>query len=530
MNVADVVIAGGGPNGLLLACELRLAGVRPVVLERLPVRGAVPKANGLVGQVVRMLDLRGLYERLAGRAGPPQATPFFQFGGIPLDLRELDPNPLNTLLVPQARIEQVLEERALELGVEIRRGHELTAHGQGPARYPDQRADSPADPDRDGAGVTLDVRAPDGPYRMRTRYLVGADGGHSTVREQAGIGFPGTTDDTFSSLVGHAVIPPGLLRPGTGELTAPGAPPLRPYTQNRLPGGVFTFAEMPPGSGVHLVSVMEWDRPPAGADDNTAPPMTFAELTAGVRRVLGTDLPLTPPTTEGPHRLSRLTGVSSRQAETYRAGRVLLLGDAAHVHSAVGGPGLNLGLQDAVNLGWKLAAEVRGVAPRGLLDTYEAERAPAGRRVLTQTRAQMALMRPGEDITAARELLTELFDDLGNRRRIAALLAGPETAYGPWFPDTRPSGAGWPAVAERLRAGRAVLLDLGGDSAVADIAAALPDRVDLVTGRPEERPSAGSAVLIRPDGYVAWSAPAAGAPHEGLREALAEWFGGTTAA
>lgn len=525
MNTAEVVIAGGGPNGLLLACELRLAGVRPVVLERLPARGAASRANGLVGQVVRMLDLRGLYERLAGRAGPPEATPFFQFGGIPLDLRALDPNPLHTLLVPQARIEQVLEERARELGVEIRRGHELTAHDQGAVRGADQGADG------DGAGVTLDVRAPDGPYRMRARYLVGADGGHSLVRKQAGIGFPGTTDDTFSSLTGHAVVPPGLLRAGTGELTLPGAPPLRPYTQNRLPGGVFTFAEMPPGSGVHLVSVMEWHRPPSGAGDNTAPAVTFGELTAGVRRVLGTGLALTPPTTEGPHRLSRLTGVSSRQAVTYRAGRVLLLGDAAHVHSAVGGPGLNLGLQDAVNLGWKLAAEVRGVAPRGLLDTYETERAPVSRRVLMQTRAQMALMRPGEDITAARELLTELFDDLGNRRRIATLMAGPETAYGPWFPDTRPSGAAWPAVAERLRAGRAVLLDLGGHSAVADIAAALPDRVDLVTGRPEERPSAaGSAVLIRPDGYVAWSAPAAGPPHEGLREALADWFGTATAA
>ncbi|WP_327580049.1 FAD-dependent monooxygenase [Streptomyces sp. NBC_00145] len=515
---ADVTIVGGGPNGLLLACELRLAGVRPLLLEQLHTRSAVPRANGLVGRVVQALELRGLYEPLTGRSGHAQPLPFYQFSGLPLDLRDLPDNPLHALQVPQARIEQVLEERARELGVEIRRGHELTALHE------------------DDDAVTLDIRAPQGAYRVRTRYLVGADGGHSTVRKQAGIAFPGTTDDSVASRAGHAVIPDALLDPATGELDLPEpGMRLRPYTHNRLPGGVLTFAMMQPGSGIHLVATFEWDQPPA--DDST--PMTFDELRASARRVLGADLPLSPPTTPGPHLLRRLTGTNSRQADAYRAGRVLLLGDAAHVHSAVGGPGLNLGMQDAINLGWKLAAQIHGWAPPGLLDTYHSERAPVSRRVLMQTRAQMALMRPAADITAARDLLTELLDDPRNRARIAALLAGTDIRYdmghdtghplaGRWLPDLRTHITdGWEQIAERLGAARPVLVDLTGNSATAEAADAWTDRVDVIIARSADRSLPASAILVRPDGYLAWATDdtAGQSMRHHMHEALTTWFG-----
>ncbi|MFE0386431.1 FAD-dependent monooxygenase [Streptomyces bungoensis] len=517
----DVTIVGGGPNGLLLACELRLAGVRPLLLDRLHARSETPRANGLVGRVVQALELRGLYESLAGRTGPAEPLPFYQFSGLPLDLRDLPANPLHALRVPQARVEQVLEEHARELGVEIRRGHELTALHQ------------------DGDAVTLVIRAPQGTYRLRTRYLVGADGGHSTVRKQAGIAFPGTTDDTFTSRAGHAVIPDALLDPVTGELELPeSGMRLRPYAHNRLPGGVFTFAMMQPGSGVHLVATFEWDQQPADAGT----PMTFAELRSGVRRVLGADLPMSPPTTSGPHLLRRLTGINSRQADTYRAGRVLLLGDAAHVHSAVGGPGLNLGLQDALNLGWKLAAQIHGWAPPGLLDTYQSERAPVSRRVLMQTRAQMALMRPAADITAVRDLLTELLAEPGNRARTAALLAGTDIRYdlgpgtghplaGRWLPDLRSHiTEGWPQIAERLRVARPVLVDLTENSAVAEAADGWTDRVDVITARSVARSLPASAFLVRPDGYLAWATDETAGPprRHSLAEVLATWFGTAT--
>jgi 2-polyprenyl-6-methoxyphenol hydroxylase-like FAD-dependent oxidoreductase len=487
----DVLIIGAGPNGLLLACELALAGVRPTVLEREPERPTMPKANGLVGRVVRAMDSRGLLQRLG--AERPMRLPGFQFGALPLDLSTLD-HELYALPVPQRRLEQVLEERATELGITIHRGHELTGFTQ------------------DADGVTAVI---DGHEEMRARYLVGADGGHSAVRKAAGIGFPGITDDTFVSRSGQVSIA-APVAVGNGELDVPGLGRLRPATFTRTENGLFAYGMFQPG--VYRVSAVEFAAVPQQDDED----MSLAELADAVKRVLGADLPMAEPADAHPA-LRRMAGINSRQAEHYRQGRVFLAGDAAHVHSGIGGPGLNLGLADVLNLGWKLAATVQGWAPDGLLDTYESERAPVGERVVMHTRAQTALIGPGPNVTALRELLTELLANPDNRQHIADLMAGVDIRYpttsthplaGRWLPDLLLHNGS--RVDELLRTGRPLLLDLSG---VGEVAKDWADRVDVVTATAD---TDLAAALVRPDGYVAW---ASDGPADGLREALTAWFG-----
>ncbi|WP_245687139.1 FAD-dependent monooxygenase [Streptacidiphilus griseoplanus] len=512
----DVVIAGGGPNGLALACELGLAGVRPLVLESLTERSSVPKANGLVGQVVRLLDQRGLHERITGSPGAPRPTPWYMFGGIPLDLGPLESNPIHTLPVPQRRLEQLLEERAGELGVEIRRGQRLTSFTQ------------------DDDGVTLEVTGPDGPHRLRTAYLVGCDGGRSTVRKQLGIGFPGVTGDGLVSRAAHVSLPGEMWVAETGELEVPGYGRVRPMLHTRTDRGVFVVAQLEPGKP--LVSTLEWD--PSAVGDDT--PMTIAELRESASRVLGADLPIGPPTAPGPHVLRRVEGGNTRLAERYRDGRVLLVGDAAHVHSAVGGPGLNLGIQDAANLGWKLAAQVHGWAPPGLLDTYHDERHPVGERVFMHSQAQLALLSPGPGVTALRELLGELLGRTENVQHIADTMAGSDIRYpvdcahplaGRFAPDLAlTTGSGTSRLAELMRGARPLLLDLTGGPDLRDAATGWKDRVDTAAATsPDPAPA---ALLIRPDGYVAWAA-SPGEPtaemRSGLRRALTTWFGAPAA-
>ncbi|MEV4075865.1 FAD-dependent monooxygenase [Nonomuraea fuscirosea] len=487
----DVVIAGAGPNGLMLACELSLAGVRPLVIERLPARSDRPKANGIVGQVVRLLRGRGLTDQ-------ESPVPRFVFGAMPLDLTGLDDNPLHAMGIKQPALEELLERRALELGAEIRRGHELTGFGQ------------------DGDGVTVALTGPDGPYELRTRYLVGCDGAHSMVRKLAGIGFPGVSANDVVSRTGHVTVPGATISAEGVELEVPGAGTFVLYAWHRTERGAYVM--MPAGDGVLTIASMERDTGAPG--DET--PMTVAELRESLARVIGADLPLVLPQGPGPHLLRRLNGRETRVADRYRAGRVFVAGDAAHVHSAMGAPGLNLGLQDAANLGWKLAATVRGWAPDGLLDTYDAERRPAALRVATHSQAQLALTAPGPEITALREVFGELLEDEPARRRLAALMAGADLVYpmpapshplvGRFLPDL-PAGA-----AERARP---VLLDATGGLRVRH------GRVDVVPDpvRGDELDSApagaAEAVLVRPDGYVAW----AGRPDETLDEALRTWFG-----
>ncbi|MFD5389077.1 FAD-dependent monooxygenase [Streptomyces sp. NPDC127074] len=485
----EVVIAGAGPNGLMLACELALAGVRPVVLERLTEPTDTQRANGLVGQVIRMLDRRGLYERLAppgtgtGTGTTPIPAPRFTFGAFPLDLSGLPDNPLYTLLVPQLRIERMLTERAAELGVDIRRGHEVIGLTQG----------------EKSVTVELRERAP-----IEAEFLVGADGGRSTIRKLTGIDFPGVTSDDSVSRTGHVSVPAHLIGPD-GSLTVRGFGAVPPFQHLRTEQGLIAWAPSPDGDP--KLTTVEWAQPPEGE-------ASLDELRASARRVLGTDVPLDPPTGPGPHLMRRLFGGNTRIAERYRAGRVLLLGDAAHVHSAIGGPGLNLGLQDAVNLGWKLAAEVRGHAAEGLLDTYGSERHPAARRVAMHTQAQSLLTRPGGEVTALRELFGELLEQPTARQHIAGLLAGADITYdmgpatgplvGHWAPDL-------PGLRELTRTARALLLD---PTSALDPGPWAP-HIDTVPA-----PGLDTALLLRPDCYIAWQ----GTTNEGLHEALATWF------
>lgn len=511
--VADVVIAGGGPTGLMLACELSLAGVHPVVLDRLPEPRRENRANGLVGQVVRMLDRRGLYQPLAGTFEPPQPIPAFFFGAVPMDLRVLDDNPLYLLPMPQTRIERVLAERAAELGVEVRRGHELTSLSQ--------HADT----------VTVEVTGPNGRYEISSRYMVGADGARSTTRKLAGIEFPGATSDDIVLRIAEVAVPEEVVDPATGGLNLPGYGYIPPM-YNRTERGVFVYGRAP--SRPDMVVTFEWTTD--GIEDDA--PLTLEEVHDSIYRVMGADLPLRPPEGRGPHRLDRSIGVNTRLADQYRDGRVLLVGDAAHVHFVVGGPGLNLGLQDAINLGWKLAAVIHGWAPAGLLHTYDTERRPVGERVAMHSQAQLALLVPGAGVTAMRELFAELLRDQHTVARVANMMAGADIRYdmgtgcahpllGRWAPDLLLKTDNGPVrLAELTTTARPLLLDLTEDASLTAVVDAWRDRVDTVTARARDASTTG--LLLRPDCYVAWATDTPRpdkAERQSLHTALTTWFG-----
>ena len=488
-----VVIAGAGPTGLMLAGELALAGVDVVIVERRPdqyVPGS--RAGGLQSRTIEVLDQRGIADRFLAEGQVAQVA---GFGMIRLDISDFPTRHPYGLGLWQRHIERILAGWIHELGVPILYGSELTGFGQG---------------DR---GV--DVELADG-RRVRTQYLVGCDGGRSIVRKTAGIEFPGW-EATTSAILAEAEM---TEEPELGVRRTPSGTHALGKLDYEVRDGAVVYK---PGGPVGVMLT----EPVVGTSEPT-----LRDLSEGLIAVYGTDYGIHDPTW-----ITRFTD-TTRQATAYRKGRILLAGDAAHVHSPIGGQGLNIGVQDAVNLGWKLAQVVNGTSPDTLLDTYHAERHPVGARVLGTTMAQVALTRPDERSEALRDSVSELLAMDEPRRRFGAMMSGLDVHYelgdghpllGRRMPDLElATDAGPLQVFTLLHHARPVLLDLGAREGL-DITG-WEDRVQLVRARydgPWELPALGTvaaptAVLVRPDGYVAWVGADA---DEGLAGALTAWFG-----
>ncbi len=469
----DVIVAGGGPTGVMLAGELRLHGVQAVVLEKEAEPAGYVRALGLHVRSVEVMDQRGLLGRFLALGQQ------FAVGGFFAGIAKPWPGRLDTahpyvLAIPQTTTERLLTEHATEVGVEIRRGCELVGLSQ----------------DEDGVTVELAEGT-----RLRSRYLVGCDGVRSTVRKLLGVGFPGEPT-RVETLLGEMEVTedPATVAAIVAEVRK---------TQLR-------FGAMPLGDGVYRLVV-----PADGVAEDRSVPPTLEEFKQQLRAFAGTDFGA-----HSPRWLSRF-GDATRLAERYRTGRVLLAGDAAHIHPPMGGQGLNLGIQDAVNLGWKLAAEVGGWAPEGLLDSYHTERHPVAADVLDNTRAQMQLLSLEPGPRSVRRLVSELmdFEDV-NRYLIEKITAiGIRYDFGDEHPlvgrRLRDVGLKRGRLYELMHGGRGLLLDQTGRLSVAGWA----DRIDHVVEVSEELDV--PATLLRPDGHVAW----VGEDQQDLLSQLPKWFG-----
>ncbi|MGH8778235.1 FAD-dependent monooxygenase [Paraburkholderia sp.] len=505
--IHDVVIAGGGPVGLFLAGELRLAGVSVLVLEQAadpssPLKRLPFGLRGLSAPTIEAFYRRGLLDEIeapqrakddsgSGASNVPHwmqqaRRPGGHFAGIQFFHDNIDtskwpyrlPGPAGTsMAVEMEHIESVLAARAIALGVEIRRG--LGVEGF----------------DQSDEDVT--VRA--GDETFRGRWLVGCDGGRSTVRKAGGFEFAGTDPEFTGYSVQVEMADPDKLKPG------------RHYT----PTGMYTYQK--PG----IIAMVDFD---GGAFHRTQP-VTLEHVQAVLRHISGTDVTVT--------NLQLATTWTDRasHATAYRKGRVLLAGDAAHIHSPLGGQGLNLGLGDAMNLAWKLAATLRGDAPLGLLDSYESERQPVGAQVLDWSRAQVALMRPSRSTRALEAIIRDLIDTRDGATYFAERVWGVSLRYD--FGGKHPlAGCSAPdfelidgtRLGELLRQGKGLLLDFDTRPSLQALASRWSDRITYVASDVKDRLGL-SAVLVRPDGFVAWAGEVASSSDEEVAQAASRWFG-----
>jgi 2-polyprenyl-6-methoxyphenol hydroxylase-like FAD-dependent oxidoreductase len=498
MTEHAVVIAGGGPTGLMLAGELALARVDVAIVERRASQDLPgSRAGGLSSRTIEILDQRGIADRFLSEG---QVFQVAGFAMTRLDISDFPTRHNYGLALWQNHIERIMAGWVDELGVKIYRAREVTGFTQ------------------DDTGV--DVELSDG-QSLRAEYLVGCDGGRSLVRKAAGIEFPGW-DPTTSNLLAEVEMaekpPLGIHRTALGVHSFG-------RVEYEISDGEIVYKDVGP------VRVMV---PEQDVGRTTEP--TLLDLSEALIAVCGTDYGIHSPTW-----ISRFTDMT-RQAAAYRDRRVLLAGDAAHVHSPVGGQGLNTGVQDAVNLGWKLAQVVKKTSPASLLDTYHAERHPVAARVLRNTMAQVALMRADDRIEALRDTVSELLTMDEPRKRFAAMMSGLDIHYdlgeghpllGRRMPDLDLVTADGPLrVFTLLHHARPVLLNLGEPGGF-DITP-WADRVQLIDAKYSgtwELPALGAvpapaAVLIRPDGYVAWVGDLT---QLGLADALTTWFGSPTA-
>jgi 2-polyprenyl-6-methoxyphenol hydroxylase-like FAD-dependent oxidoreductase len=496
----DTIIAGAGPVGLFLACELLLAGGSVLVLEQTPEPSSPLKRapfglRGLSVPTIESLDRRGLLDEIeahaASRATPGTAhwmkqsrRPGGHFAGIQFFHDRIDtarwphrlPGPVSNLAAEMATIETVLTARAVASGVAIRRGGRVEGFAQTAESVVVQ------------AGGTV----------FRGRWLVGCDGARSAVRKAAGIAFTGTEPEFTGYSVQAELAGADALKPG------------RTYTAE----GMYLFT--PPGT----VAMADFD----GGAFHRAAPLTRGHVEAVLRRISGADVTVT--------KLERAATWTDRacQASAYRNGRVLLAGDAAHIHSPLGGQGLNLGLGDAMNLGWKLAATIRGDAPVGLLDTYERERHPVGARVLDWSRAQVALMRPSRSARALKAIIRDLIETPDGATYFAERVWGVSLRYD--LGDSHPLvGCSVPdfalgdgrRVGNLLRDGKGLLLNFAASSPLQGLAKRRPTRMNYVMADARDRLGL-QAVLVRPDGIVAWASETT--PTEAaIGQAMMPWFG-----
>ncbi|MGW5106015.1 FAD-dependent monooxygenase [Nocardia sp. NPDC004123] len=504
METCQVVIAGSGPTGLLLAAELALAGVDVVVLERNPGRTGHTRALHMQPRTAEVLDLRGVLDGVKQRAIAHLADGYYGGVPVPLSYDGWSARYPSLLRIPQPRVEEQLEEHLEKLGVRVRYQGKLTGLVQ------------------DSDGVTVTVSGPDGEYEIRAGFLVGCDGGGSAVRKLAGIEFPGTDARAFG-VAGDVV-----LSRVPEEVSA----------RNHSAVGVFGRAQQTPRFVV-LMALDEPGRYRAGyVDGNIArrpedpdEPVTKEEMAGALHERFGDEIEVAELVWG-----SRFTD-ACRQVATYRAGRVFVAGDAAHIHLPASSQGMGLGIQDAMNLGWKLAAYIKGFAGEELLDTYHTERHVATKRVLESTKAQglMTLNSNHPGVDGMRTMLIELMSLPEVNRLVAGMLSGLDIRYpvggstesgahellGTRMPDIELPATGqqtrW--MSSLLHRGHGLLLTT--DPAFVRTAAPWSDRVDIVElttlplpGEPAE------ALLVRPDGYVCWTAPG-----PDLVAALTTWFG-----